>query len=395
MQSMAMLTRTPGDVTFHYADLPVFARFDDVLDEAQFRPVPSDWTIALCDIVGSTRAIAAGGYRSVNYAAAAVIAAIRNALPETEIPFVFGGDGASFLLAPGEEQVAGPVLSACITFVRERLGLELRAALIPVRNVREAGHDVLVARYAPSPDVAYAMIRGGGLAWAEAALKRGLCALTPAAPGTEPDLTGLSCRFEASPAQNGIILSLIVVPRAGADGTALRRALGAVIGLVQADPRLGRPLPDRGPELGSRPNSVALTPQRGASMRDLLAGARRWVGALVSFLAFRFRVSVAGFSAPTYLRELVANADYRKYDDGLRMTIDSTPETARRIEACLEEAEIAGLVQFGLVRQASSVVTCFTPDRLGSGHVHFVDGGEGGYALAATQIKRKLGAAGP
>ncbi|HEV7439735.1 MAG TPA: DUF3095 family protein [Methylobacterium sp.] len=390
-----MLTRTPGDVTFHYADLPVFARFDDVLDEAQFRPVPSDWTIALCDIVGSTRAIEAGGYRSVNYAAAAVIAAIRNALPETEIPFVFGGDGASFLLAPGEEHVAGPVLSACITYVRERLELDLRAALIPIRTVREAGHDVRVARYAPSPDVAYAMIRGGGLAWAEAALKRGLGALAPAAPGTEPDLTGLSCRFEASPAQNGVILSLIVVPRAGAGAAALRRALAAVIGLVQADPRLGRPLPDRGPDLGWRPNSVALKPERGGRIRDLAARARRLAGAFASFLAFRFRVSVAGFSAPTYLRELVANADYRKYDDGLRMTIDCTPETARMIEARLDEAETDGLVHFGLVRKDSAVVTCFTPDRLGSGHVHFVDGGEGGYARAATQLKRKLGAAGP
>ncbi|KAB1073679.1 DUF3095 family protein [Methylobacterium planeticum] len=387
-----MLTRTPEEARFRYADLPVLARFDDVLDEARFRPVPSGWTIGLCDIVGSTRAIGAGRYRAVNYAAAAVIAAMRNALPDTEIPFVFGGDGASFLLAPGEERVAAPVLSACITFVRERLDLDLRAALIPVRTVREAGHDVRVARYAPSPDVAYAMIRGGGLAWAEAALKGGLNALPAAPPGTEPDLTGLSCRFEASRAQNGLILSLIVVPRAGGDAAALRRTLAAVIGLVQADPRLGRPLPEAGPDLGWRPGAVALRPARGGHLRDLLARGRRLAGALASFLAFRVRLSVPGFSAPTYLRELVANADYRKYDDGLRMTIDATPETARAIEARLAQAEADGLLHYGLVRQGSAVVTCFTPDRLGSGHVHFVDGGEGGYAGAAAQLKRKLGA---
>jgi len=38
------------------------------------------------------------------------------------------------------------------------------------------------------------MFAGGGLGWFEAQAKRGDYVLPPAAPGTRPDLSGLSCR---------------------------------------------------------------------------------------------------------------------------------------------------------------------------------------------------------
>jgi hypothetical protein len=47
------------------------------------------------------------------------------------------------------------------------------------------------------------MFSGGGVAWAEAALKRGEFAVSPAPPGTWPDLTGLSCRFQEIKATHG------------------------------------------------------------------------------------------------------------------------------------------------------------------------------------------------
>ena len=75
----------------------------------------------------------------------------------------------------------------------------MRVALVPVSAVRAQGLDVRVARFGPSPNLSYAMFSGGGLGWAEAAMKRGEFAVPPAPPGTQPDLTGLSCRFEEIP----------------------------------------------------------------------------------------------------------------------------------------------------------------------------------------------------
>ncbi|MBK3407407.1 DUF3095 family protein, partial [Methylobacterium ajmalii] len=216
---------------FRYADLTPATDFLSVLDDAQYRPVPDGWWVAVTDVVDSTGAIAAGRYRAVNFAGAAVIAALRNALDRRELPFVFGGDGASVLIAPDEEAAARAALAATVAWARDAMALNLRAALVPVREIRAAGHAVEVARYAPSPDVAYAMFMGGGLAYAERVLKRGLHAVAPAPPGTQPDLTGLTCRFEPARARHGLILSVLVVAADGADRTAARAAIADVVRL--------------------------------------------------------------------------------------------------------------------------------------------------------------------
>ena len=70
----------------------------------------------------------------------------------------------------------------------------------------------MIARYAASDNIALAMFSGGGLAWADAAIKQGQFAVAAAPSGTRPDLSGLSCRFEEIPAVRGLILSLLVMP---------------------------------------------------------------------------------------------------------------------------------------------------------------------------------------
>ena len=64
----------------------------------------------------------------------------------------------------------------------------------------------------PSDNVSIAMFSGGGMAWADAAMKRGEISVPPAPPGSHPDLSGLSCRYELIPAQRGQVLSLVVTP---------------------------------------------------------------------------------------------------------------------------------------------------------------------------------------
>ena len=112
---------------------------------------------------------------------------------------------------------AREALAATAAWVKDDLDLTMRVALVPVAAVRAQGLDVRVARFAPSPNVTYAMFSGGGLGWAEAAMKRGEFAVPPAPPGSQPDLTGLSCRFEEIGSARGVILSVLVVPARDAD----------------------------------------------------------------------------------------------------------------------------------------------------------------------------------
>jgi hypothetical protein len=377
-----------GDSESFYAGVPVFRGFGSLMDPALYQPLPDDWTVGTADIVQSTKAIAEKRYKAVNMAGAAVVASVTNALGGREFPFVFGGDGASFAVAPHDLDAAHDALAATAAWVSGELGLTMRVALIPVARIRARGLDVRVARFGPSPNVSYAMFSGGGLAWADAAMKRGEFAVTPAPAGTWPDLTGLSCRFEEFPAQRGLIVSVLIIPARDADPAAFRALIEDIVTLVDQSPDIGEPVQAGGPKLGWPPQGLEL--EVSASPGDKRV---RRVAVLAKtflyFLIMRSGIRVGGFVPEKYLRQVVENSDFRKYDDGLRMILDCTPALADQLETRLKAA--SGNALYGLHRQDAAMMTCFTPSPTRSDHVHFVDGARGGYASAAMALKAGLG----
>ena len=370
-----------------YGGIKVFRGFSSLMDPALYSPLPDDWIVGIADIVESTKAIAEARYKAVNMAGASVIAAVTNALEGREFPFVFGGDGASFAVAPGDLDVARAALAATAIWVEESLNLVLRVALVPVKAVRAQGLDVRVARFGPSANLSYAMFSGGGLGWAEAAMKRGEFAVQKAPPGTQPDLSGLSCRFEEIPSVRGLILSVLVVPAQGADPRAFRKVIEDVVALAERTPDAGRPVPAQGPPLKWPPagRDYEARAARGGSLlkrRGFVLAFSLW-----AYLIMRFGITVGDFVPKRYLQQVVENSDFRKYDDGLRMILDCTPELADALAQRLTEAAANGVVRYGLHRQDAAMMTCFTPSVMRADHVHFIDGARGGYASAATALK--------
>jgi DUF3095 family protein len=55
--------------------------------------------------------------------------------------------------------------------------------MVSVADIRTQGRDVRVARYMPSENVTIAMFSGGGMAWADAAMKRGEIAVSASPAG--------------------------------------------------------------------------------------------------------------------------------------------------------------------------------------------------------------------
>ncbi|MES2196197.1 MAG: DUF3095 domain-containing protein [Pseudomonadota bacterium] len=376
---------TPASDTF-YSSIPVFRGFASLMDPGLYSALPEDWSIGVADIVESTKAIAEARYKAVNMAGASVIAAVANALEGREFPFVFGGDGASFAVSPEDLARTREAMAASAVWVEESLNLVMRVALVPVSAVRAQGLDVRVARFGPSNNLSYAMFSGGGLGWAETAMKRGEFAVPKATPGTQPDLTGLSCRFEEIPSTRGLILSVLVVPARAADASAFRRVIEDIIALIERSPDAGRPVPPGGPPLTWPPSG---NEYEVSTMRGSLLKRRAWVLAntLFVYVIMRLGISVGGFVPKTYVQQVVENSDFRKYDDGLRMILDCTPELESALTKVLTAAAAAGIVRYGLHRQDAAMMTCFTPSVLRSDHVHFIDGARGGYASAATALK--------
>jgi hypothetical protein len=370
-----------------YNSIPVFRGFSSLMDPALYSPLPDEWTVGIADIVESTKAIAAQRYKAVNMAGAAVIAAVTNALQGREFPFVFGGDGASFAVSPDDLDRTRDALAATASWVGDDLDLVMRVALVPVGAIRAQGFDVRVARFGPSANLSYAMFSGGGLGWAEVAMKRGEFAVQVAPQGTQPDLTGLSCRFEEIPATRGIILSVLVVPALNADPAAFRKLIEDVVGLVERSPDAGRPVPPSGPPLRWPPAGVDYEARAARGGTLLKRRAFVLANTLFAYVVMRFGITVGNFVPKLYVQQVVENSDFRKYDDGLRMILDCTPELERALDQRLAAAASDGIIRYGLYRQDAAMMTCFTPSLMRSDHVHFIDGARGGYASAATALK--------
>ncbi len=123
-------------------------------------------------------------------------------------------DGASFAAPDAYSSIIKDTLAKTAARAEDALGLVLRVALIPIADIRARHLDVLVARFAPSSNVTYAMFAGGGLARAERELKNGRYAVPRAPVGETADLTE-AFRVNSAPisTKHGVILSLIIIPR--------------------------------------------------------------------------------------------------------------------------------------------------------------------------------------
>lgn len=373
-----------------YASIPPFTRFEEVTDEARYRPLPDDWQVGVADIVDSTGAIAHNRYKAVNTVGASVIAAVRNAMAGTPFPFVFGGDGAEFAVPAEHGERIAETLARLRRWADEEVGLALRAAMVPVTEIRAAGLDVAVARFRPSPDIDYAMFTGGGVAWADARMKQGAYEIAPAPPGARPDLTSLSCRWRPLEARRGEIVSLLMVPASGADPARFAALVRRVIALIDdgAD-AAGHPLPEEGPEFGMIPAGQTLEcrAQAAAGLARLRRRGAILAEVLLAWTLDRTGLTLGGFDPRRYRRELARNTDFRKFDDGLKLTIDCPPNVTETLEAELAAARRDGIARYGLHRQSRALLTCIVPSPMSADHMHFVDGADGGYARAAEMLK--------
>jgi hypothetical protein len=377
------MTDIPGDSFF--AALPTFDKFAGVADTQNYRPLPQDWSLATADIVSSTKAIERGEYKAVNMAGVSVISAVLNALGHGDIPFVFGGDGALLAVPESAVDKTREALALTQVWVKEDLGLDLRAAIIPISEIRAHGHDVRVARFRASPHVTYAMFAGGGANWAESQMKAGKYRIPAAQPRSRPDLTGLSCRWDPIAAKNGEIVSIIVTPADADRNAEFSRLVDDIVAIIGSDERAGLPVPRK---FGFPPKG--LNYEARASRRGSMLWPRKLAilfESLVGWIIFRTDTKIGPFDPVIYKSDVANNTDFRKFDDGLKLTVDIPPVIVERLEERLKQAAKAGLCRYGVHRQNSALMTCFVPNPYARDHFHFIDGGAGGYAMAAANMK--------
>jgi len=382
-----------------YHDLPVLESFAEAIESNRHAQVPGDWWIVIADVMGSTKAIEAGAYKKVNTVGVACIAAVVNVDRSVEIPFVFGGDGATFAIPDALRERAIPALREAQRMSRESFELSLRVGLVPVSALLDKGLSVRLGKVRLSPNVTQSTLSGNGWEEAERMVKDpladGLLRVREDEGPREGRFEGFECRWQGVPSFSDHKLALLVAAVSSeADvNLASYRKLADRIAQIYGDLSSYHPLRAERMRLSFNPRELGHEWRVRSSRLRLWARIKYFARMVLLNLAgvylFARKMDTKAVRWSRYIGDLVENSDFRKFDGMLRMVMDGSEAQYRELHDYLEGQHREGRLVYGMHKSSEALLTCIVFSYNGN-HVHFVDGSDGGYALAARGLKAQL-----
>ncbi len=232
-----------------------------------------------------------------------------------------------------------------------------------------------------------AMAKGDGLAYVEDLTKKTEQHLIRDLLTAVGDHKGLECRWNPIQSQKGSIVSLIIKADAEtADVVRLYKEIMIRLKQIVPDFQLITPT-----KLSTAWPPVHLYKEIKMKYKKPMRGlAYCGVVSLVLLLTLIVKLTKKNplSAVSKYLSELSSNTDYLKFDEILRMVIDVSAEQANEIKEYLTDLEARKKINFGMHKSKEALMTCYI--KSATNHIHFVDGGAGGYAMAAKVMKEKF-----
>lgn len=379
-----------------YEALPILPRFEDTIEPENYHVLPDDWYVVITDVKNSTVAIEEGRYKEVNAMGAVSIMGILNMTKKFNIPFIFGGDGATMCIPPElYEQTIG-ALKAVKAMAAESFTLDLRCGIVPVSTIESLGQRVLIARYGVSGYYQQASFGGGGLALAEKLIKSPATADTYDATRIEGDsdvdVTGLECRWDEVPNKRGEVHSLLIEvleqePKAKAD---IYRQIFRKITEVYGTEDDFQPITVEALRLTLNNKKLSVERRVRTFGKENREKVKYWIKLRVQWLfgkyLMRFKKKTENTDWGRYKSDLAANTDYRKLDDMLRLVLAGTETQRFLIQGFLEDLYEKNKIVYGLHHASNALITCVILNHH-MGHIHLIDGSNGGYTMAASKLK--------
>lgn len=384
-----MTSRDKNSSNF-YSSMPSFREFEKLSSDEVYQSVPPDWVIVITDIEASTRAISDGRYKDVNTVGAAAIATLQSVFKTEPFPFVFGGDGATFLVPPSHLEKVQIELQKLKAFSEQQYNLKCRIGFIPVKEVLAAGQNLQVAKFEIGGGKTTAFIRGGGLSWADSQIKKfpDKYFLKLKSDESLESFKGLSCRWQPLKSKNGRILTILVKPRMLNSTRILEKALNQLDQIFNGSLSSANPI-----QLESMRYrglwEMLKTEWKYERKKISLSSLARFLEILFCYWTFNLKLP-APKSLQYYQSQMSSHSDYRKYDDMLRLVLDCEPNQAIQISQLLESLYQKNEIYFGISESSSALMTCFVENIQDGGHIHFVDGADGGYTLAAQKLREQI-----
>ena len=374
-----------------YANLPVHQQsVAELIGCASlFQPVPDDWFVVLTDIQGSSENVRRGNQQQINLVASGSVIAALNIAHEAqiEIPFFFGGDGATVLAPASIHDQLLNALAEHQANTAKNFGLMLRLGSVAVSDLHAANQSLAIAKAARCPAFSVPLILGNGLSFAEDKIKSENDASTNEGNlAHELNLEGMECRWDtvSPPGDAEEVVCLLAVSNSEEQMSTNFQTVLKSIEEIYGDRQQRNPISQE--KLALKPSLRRITTEMrcktgGFDWHYLL---ENWFRTLIGPSYFRY--TEEGRANVASLPDL---ADTLVMDGRVNTVISGSPDQRMRLIAELNRLENSGSVTFGYDVSKASVMSCYVRDR-NDQHIHFVDGENGGYTNAATMLKAKL-----
>lgn len=378
-----------------FSDLPPIESFYSVTDTSVYEEIPDDWYLGITDIVNSSEASDIEGYKWVNILGAAPIVGLMNETEREPLPYTFSGDGCAFFVPPYLKEIAEKVLNATSIRGQQAFGLTLRTALIPVSALYEYGTTCRVAKLRTDSSFEQAVFTGGGLTLAENILKDPTDnRFDLIANGDEQaDYSGLECRWDEVHNPGFKVFTYLI--EAQGDNSIHTETYKEILDQLQSI----FDLDEKSNPLTESQLNMSLRTKIISGEINFRTEGRRWWNRIRYTLDLIFRVLMGKLLMSTgtktrstdwsiYKKDMIRNSDHRKFDDMLRMVLSGTEDQGKQFEKVLSKLEQDDKVIYGSHISDSALITCMVFDWQDE-HLHFIDGGDGGYVQAALDMKRR------
>ncbi len=378
-----------------YEKLSTFRNFRDFTNLNLYLDAPEDWYVVITDVVNSTKAIEKGEYKYVNMASALSLVAAINLNPNVKLPFIFGGDGITLLIPKSMLSDIQSVLSDNRDLVQKTFNLKLRVGCLPISKIYEAGYELKIAKYQISSKYCQILIIGNGIDYAEYLVKsddESANYLIPDnyEPHKKADYSGFACPFEDFISHKEEVLSLIIKVK-GENFQSQRYIYQEIISKMEF---IFGSFEECHP-LSASKSKFKFTGVKAERVKALirlnLARTNRLNKNLINLI---FKIHF--FIKQTHMKILcrffnaqkviINHSDYKKFDGSLKMTISCYTEQREQFKIYLQKLKQEDKIYFGLHISNRALVTCL----IGNQEVHLVDAADGGYALAAKQMKHQI-----
>ncbi len=381
-----------------YSKLKPFDQFRGIFNLNNYTKLPQGWAVVITDIEDSTTAIQQGKYRDVNTIGVVSIVAIFNAVKPLSIPFIFGGDGATLCIPNNCIYAVKKTLVATKLMALDNFALSLRWGIVPCSVIHQSKHQVLVAKHQVSKGYYQAAFTGKGLVYAEKLVKndqQDIYNIIDNDLSPSADFTGFECRWKDVPSPHDETVSLLVLSVANTikKSNLLYLEVFDRIQEIYGDEEIHRPVQKEHLQLTTEAQDL----QGEAKVR---AGSDSKLKGLVYAMILPWKIRLGRYwmnkgkqflssDWGKYKETLVTNTDFRKFDDNLRMVISGNADQRNKLTQYLEKQYRNGLLVYGIYASDRALMTCVISD-YNLHHIHFVDGADGGYAMAAKALKKQL-----